>query len=89
MPAARMRTIATTFNRIHSKRETVSKSFVAQVILQYRHAIAMQRRDMRNRMPMTIPANAIWGLDLCGKQDIVGALPIQYWGLWITVAGWR
>ena len=71
MPSAGVRTIASTFNRIHGKRETVSKSFVAKVILKHRYAIAIQRRDMRNRKPIAMPANATWGLDLCGKQDVV------------------
>lgn len=72
MPDAGVRTIAATFNRIYGKRETVGKSFVARVLLQYRYAIAVQRRDMRNRKPIAVPANSTWGLDLWGKQDAAG-----------------
>jgi putative transposase len=74
MPSSGVRTIAITFNRIYAKRETVSKSFVAKVLRNYRYAITMQRRDMRNRKPIAIPANATWGLDLCGKQDTAGVV---------------
>ena len=74
MPSAGVRMIAMTFNRIYAKRETVSKSFVAKVLRNYRCTITMQRRDMRNRMPVAIPANATWGLDLCGKQDDAGVV---------------
>jgi putative transposase len=74
MPNEGVRTIANTFNRIHGSRETVGKSFVANVILKHHYAIAMQRRDMRNRKPVDIPTNSTWGLDLCGKQDDAGVL---------------
>ena len=72
MPASGVRMIAMTFNRIYGKRETVSKSFVAKVLRNYRYAIALQRRDMRNRKPIALPTNATWGLDLCGKCDAAG-----------------
>ena len=74
LPAAGVRTITNNFNRIYGKRETVSKSYVAKVLRNYRYAIAAQRRDMRNRKPIALPANATWGLDLCGKQDIAGGV---------------
>ena len=74
MPCAGVRMIAMTFNRIYGERATVSKSFVAKVLRNYRYAIASQRRDMRNRKPIAIPANATWGLDLCGKQDDAGVV---------------
>ncbi len=69
MPSAGVRSIANTFNRIYGKHTTVSKSFVAKVLHNNQYAVEVQRRDMRNRIPIAIPANATWGLDLCGKQD--------------------
>jgi putative transposase len=74
MPNVRVRSIANTFNRMHSNRATVSKSFVAKVLRNNQYAIEVQRRDMRNRSPAAIPANATWGLDLCGKQDDAGVV---------------
>ena len=74
MRSAGVRTITIMFNRIHGKRETVSTSFVAMVILKHRYAIAVQRRDMRNGKPAAMPANATWGLDLCGKRDAAGVV---------------
>jgi putative transposase len=74
MPNAGVRSIANAFNRAHGHRATVSKSFVAKVLRNHQYAIEVQRRDMRNRMPIAIPANAIWGLDLCGKQDDAGVV---------------
>jgi putative transposase len=78
MPNEGVRTIASfasyAFNRIHGNRETVGKSFVANVILKHHYAIVMQRRDMRNRKPVAIAANATWGLDLCGKHDDAGVI---------------
>ena len=69
MPASGVRMIAMTFNRIYGKRATVSKNFVARILRNYRYAITIRRREMRSRKPVAIPANATWGLDLCGKQD--------------------
>ncbi len=74
MQNAGVRSIANTFNRIYGARETVSKSFVAKVILNHQYAVAVQRRDMRNRNPIAIPANATWGLDLSGKCDDAGVV---------------
>ena len=59
MPAAGVRTISNNFNGIYRKRETVSKSFVAKVLRNHRYAIAMQRREMRNRKPIGLLVNAI------------------------------
>lgn len=71
LPAAGVRTIALTFNRLHRTRESVSKSYVAGVVRQRQYAIAVLGRDIRGRLPRAMPLNAVWGLDLYGKQTDV------------------
>lgn len=74
MPQAGYRRIADTFNRLHARRRqiTVSKSFVAYTLRRERYAIECKRRELRRRQPRSLKRNAVWALDLTGKQDIQG-----------------
>jgi putative transposase len=67
-PGAGVRAIAMTFNRLHRKRDTVSKSFVAGIVRKHRYALEVRRREIRSRQPAAVAVNGIWGLDLCGKK---------------------
>lgn len=75
MPDNGCRKIASTFCYLHSARgETVSKSFVANLVRTEAEAILRLRRDLKNRVPRKVPRNLIWALDLtflptpCGTQ---------------------
>ncbi len=70
LPHAGVRTIALTFNRLHRVRESVSKSYVAEIIRQRKYAIAVARRDIRNRKPRATPINAVWGLIFVGSRQV-------------------
>ncbi|WP_447754777.1 integrase core domain-containing protein [Pseudomonas nicosulfuronedens] len=74
MPAAGCRRITDTFNRLHAQRRqmTVSKSFVAYTLRRERYAVERQRRALRRRKPYSPERNAVWALDMTGKQDIQG-----------------
>lgn len=74
MPTAGCRRICDTFNRLHAQQRqmTVSKSFVAYTLRRERYAIACKRRELRRRKPYSPERNAVWALDLTGKQDISG-----------------
>jgi len=74
LPTAGYRRLADTFNRLHARRRrmTVSKSFVAYTLRRERYAVECQRREMRRRKPFSPGRNAVWALDMTGKQDIHG-----------------
>jgi transposase InsO family protein len=71
-PKLGCRKIADAFNRrfAESKRMTVSKSFVAQVLATSRIEIARMRRTMKHRIPRPLPRNRIWALDLSTVTDL-------------------
>ncbi|MCY1423547.1 Integrase core domain protein [compost metagenome] len=74
MPQSGCRSLADTFNRLHVRRRqmTVSKSFVAYTLRRERYAVECKRRELRRRLPFSPPRNAVWAMDLTGKQDIQG-----------------
>lgn len=74
MPNTGCRRIAQTFNRLHTRRRqmTVSKSFVAYTLRRERHAVECKRRELRRRKAYSPNRNAVWALDMTGKQDIHG-----------------
>ena len=76
MPDAGCRSIANIFNRRFavSRKMTVGKTFVANIIRRYRYEIEILRRKIKHRVPSFLPLNLIWGLDLTGKTDAVGDL---------------
>lgn len=79
MPDAGCRKIADTFNRIfaQSRGMTVSKTFANEVIRRNNYEIQVLRRTLKNRTPRPVPASLIWGMDLTGKTDRQGKLPIR------------
>ena len=76
MPAAGCRTLALVFNRRYaaSRRMTVGKSFVAEMIRRHRYAIEVERRRLKHRVPPPLPRNRVWAMDLTGKTDSQGRL---------------
>lgn len=72
MPKTSGYKIADIFNRQFGHRETVSKSFVYDVIKKHKYAIALKRKDIKNKKPYPIAINKIWGIDLTGKHDSKG-----------------
>lgn len=76
IPEAGCRTLATIFNRHHaaSRKMTVGKSFVADIIRRHQYEIQVIRRKIKHARPKLVPRNLVWGLDLTGKVDIAGHL---------------
>jgi putative transposase len=72
MPHDGCRKIASTFNRMHKRPESVSKSFVSKVIRNHQYAIRVKRHLIRNSLPYPCAPNAVWGIDLTGKNDVFG-----------------
>ena len=74
MPDAGCRRIADTFNRLHAARHatTVSKTWVAYTVRKKRLEIEERRREWKRRVPPSMPANRVWGVDLTGKMDTEG-----------------
>ena len=74
MPHAGCRTIADSFNRrfAASRRMTVGKTFVCEMIRKHRYEIEVERRRIKNAKPKPVPRNLIWGLDLTGKTTLDG-----------------
>ncbi len=74
MPDAGCRTIANIFNRrfAASRRMTVGKSFVADMLRRHQYEIQVLRREIKHRVPRPAPRNRVWGLDLTGKGDVAG-----------------
>ncbi|MCE4073644.1 MULTISPECIES: hypothetical protein, partial [Pseudomonas] len=74
LPTAGYRRIADTFNRLHAQQRqmTVSKSFVAYTLRRECYAVVCKRRELRRRKPRSPDRNAVWAMDLTGKQDIHG-----------------
>lgn len=62
------RSVALIFNsrfESHKTRaETISKSYVANVIKQHRYEIQVLRRKIKSKPPHQIPFNKVWGMDL-------------------------
>ena len=76
MPDAGCRRVADVFNRnfAATRRMTVSKSYVACVLVRERYAIEMERQRMRRKKPFNPARNAVWAIDLTGKQDTLGQI---------------
>ena len=65
------RSIAVTFNRLHSQKRkmTVGKTFVANVIKAHRYEILLLSRKIKHQQPKPLPKNLIWGMDLTQVTD--------------------
>lgn len=69
------RKVAAAFNRIHAhaRGETVSKTFVAELIRKYHYRAQQVGMHCKHRVPPFLPINDTWGLDKTGKHDESGA----------------
>jgi transposase InsO family protein len=68
------RKIADAFNRRYEleRCESVSKSYVAQVLRKHAHEVTRLQRTVKHRVPREIPRQRIWALDLTAKADLTG-----------------
>ncbi len=66
MPNDGCRKLADSFNRrfAASKKMTVSKTYVSNVIRQYQYEIQVLRNNIKHRIPKPMPINRVWGIDL-------------------------
>jgi transposase InsO family protein len=76
MPQAGCRTIADICNRrfAASRKVTVGKTFVHQILQRHGYEIQILRRSLKHTKPRNVPRNLIWGVDLTGKTDAQGSL---------------
>lgn len=74
MPGNGCRKLANQFNRLYmdTREETVSKSYVANVIKLEHYAILEKRRHFKNNVPKSIPIHSVWSTDLTQVRDIQG-----------------
>ena len=68
------RKIADAFNRKFeiSRKMTVGKTYVSNIIRQYYYEIQILRKHIKNAKPQSIPKNLVWALDLTGKTTLGG-----------------
>lgn len=71
MPQAGCRSIADICNRrfAASRKITVGKTYVHQILQQHDYEIQILRRNLKHAKPKNVPRNLIWGIDLTGKTD--------------------
>lgn len=76
MHQAGCRSIADIRNRrfAASRKITVGKTYVHQVLQQHDYEIQILRRKLKHIKPKNVPRNLIWGIDLTGKTDANGKL---------------
>ena len=76
MPQAGCRSIADICNRrfAASRKITVGKTYVHQILQQHDYEIKILRRNLKHAKPKNVPRNLIWGIDLTGKTDSRGCL---------------
>jgi putative transposase len=68
-PKKGCRTIANDFNLAYAyKRFSISKSFVHKALLEHAYAVGDLRLKWRSRLPFPCVRNAVWAMDLTGKQ---------------------
>ena len=69
MPQVSGYKIADIFNRQFSPRETVSKTYVYNIIRKHKYSILTERKNIKNKKPYQVKINKIWAIDLTGKHD--------------------
>lgn len=74
MPEAGCRLVAANFNRRlgPTRGETVSKSYVAELLRRRAYEVQVLRRRIKNRRPREVPRNLVWGVDLTTHKDTAG-----------------
>ena len=73
-PELGCRVITDVFNREFacSRRMSVGKTYVANVLRDQRLEIVRLRRTLKHRVPPSMPTHRIWALDLTGKAELSG-----------------
>jgi transposase InsO family protein len=76
IPQAGCRSIADICNRrfAASRKVTVGKTFVHQILQQHDYEVQILRRKLKHVKPKPVSRNRIWGIDLTGKTDAQGKL---------------
>ncbi len=69
MPKTSGYKIADTFNRQFSHLDTVSKTYVYNIIRKHHYAILIERKNIKNKKPHSVDINWVWPIDLTGKHD--------------------
>lgn len=71
MPHSGCRKIAHTFNHLHGQRRamTVGKSYVASVLRESQLEVVRRRREIKHRIPRSVPSNLLWAVDLTEVRD--------------------
>jgi len=71
MPDIGCRKLAESFNRRYakSKKMTVGKTYVSNIIKKHQYEIQILRKNSKHRIPRPFPLNVVWGIDLTGKTD--------------------
>lgn len=71
MPQTGCRSIADICNRrfAASRKVTVGKTYVHQILQQHDYEIQILRRNLKHAKPKVVLRNLIWGIDLTGKTD--------------------
>ena len=69
MPKVSGYKIADIFNRQFSHLETVSKTYVYNIIRKYNYAILLERKNIKTKKPYPVATKKTWGIDLTGKHD--------------------
>ena len=70
LPDFGCRKIADVFNRRYYGNESVSKSYVADLLKREAYRLADMKKRFKNKTPHKVASNLIWGVDLTGKADI-------------------
>ncbi len=58
------RKIANCFNRLYGERETVGKTYVANIIRDNHYLIMQERHKLKNKLPRWVAVNCTWAMDL-------------------------
>lgn len=80
MPSAGCRTLTDVFNRKFavSRKMTVGKTFVSDVIRKHQYEIQVLRKEIKHAKPKSVPINLVWAMDLTGKTDTQGVLHMLF-----------
>lgn len=74
MPHDGCRKVSDCFNRRleESRKTTVGKTYVSNMIRQHRYEVQVLRKQIKNAKPKAVPKNLIWAFDLTGKSTLDG-----------------
>ncbi len=74
MPLAGCRTLTDVFNRQFqaTRKMTVGKTYVSDVIRKHLYEIQVLRRKIKHAKPKQVPVNLVWAMDLTGKTNTQG-----------------